>query len=309
MISRRSLVTLPTIAPVISIAEAAAFAPAAATDTWRFGVIADTHIIDPFYKGPEGSPEDTESIFLTSKRLIATRDHLNSLRPALDRVFLVGDYFHNYPSADLDFYFKNKTRIDYAKEITDGFKMPVHVGFGNHDYDVNRMTRENSHELFARKLDVKPYYSVDHKGWKFVHLNNFLGETWRKESAAFEKGKGSFGEEQLNWFEAELQQHKPTFVFVHYPMILNAPTERKDYGLQPIVKKHRDTIQLVVSGHWHRWFEFGRSYGPQHLVISATRYDPNAYLIVEVNAKTESHRLLNLNGVDWNTHFSQPWTA
>ena len=119
---------------------------------------------------------------------------------------------------------------------------------------------------------------------------------------------GSLGEEQLNWFEAELAEHKPTFVFIHYPLYIVAPRERADYGVLPIVKKYRDTIQLVVSGHWHRWFEFGRSYGPQHLVMAATRYDANAYLIVDVDRKAATHRLRNLDLVDWNTHFSKPYS-
>jgi hypothetical protein len=70
------------------------------------------------------------------------------------------------------------------------------------------------------------------------------------------------------------------------------PVERADHGLHPLVKKYRDNIQFIVSGHWHRWFEFGRSFGPQHLVMAATRYDPNAYLIVDVN-----------------THYSKPYTG
>jgi hypothetical protein len=41
--------------------------------------------------------------------------------------------------------------------------------------------------------------------------------------------------------------------------------------------------------------------------MAATRYDPNAYLIVEVDARAGTHRLLNLDLVDWNTHFSQPY--
>ncbi|HWB96502.1 MAG TPA: metallophosphoesterase, partial [Bryobacteraceae bacterium] len=192
----------------------------ASSRSFRFAVIADTHIIDEFYHGPEGSPEDTESILKSSERLRKTREHINALRPAMDRVFLVGDYFHNYPSQDLDFFFEHKTRIDAAKELTDGFAVPVHAGFGNHDYDVPRVTREHSHELFRRKLGLKPYYSLEHKGFKFVHLNNFLGATWQPGHARYDKGKGSLSEEQLNWFEAELEQHKPTFVFIHYPLIL-----------------------------------------------------------------------------------------
>jgi hypothetical protein len=296
----------------LSLAGAAAALPAYAqlpSSGFRFAVIADSHIIDPLYKGPESNEEDTESMFHTSERLSSARNFLNGLNPQPELVFLVGDYFHNYPSPDVDFYFQNRTRLDVAKEITDGFKMPVHVGFGNHDYGVPQVSREMSHELFRRKFNVKPYYSVEHKGWKFVHLNNFLGDTWKPGSAAYKRETGSLGEEQLNWFEADLAEHKPTFVFIHYPLYIVAPREKADYGVHSIVKKHRDTIQLVVSGHWHRWFEFGRSYGPQHLVMAATRYDANAYLIVDVDRKAGTYRLCNLDLVDWNTHFSKPYAG
>src|SRR5262245_41124751 len=76
-----------------------------------FAVIADSHIIDEYYKGPEGNAEDTESIFKTTERLTQARALLNSLQPKLDLTFLVGDYFHNYPSADIDFFFQHKTRV------------------------------------------------------------------------------------------------------------------------------------------------------------------------------------------------------
>ncbi|HBY62410.1 MAG TPA: metallophosphoesterase [Solibacterales bacterium] len=281
--------------------------PAAESGSFRFGVIADTHIIDGFYKGPESNAEDTQSILKSAERLTAARDHLNRLQPALDRVFVVGDYFHDYPSTDVDFYFQNKTRIDHAHEITKGFKMPVHVGFGNHDYFVPKMSREASHELFLRKLGVKPYYSVDHKGVKFVHLNNFLGDTWTVGHAKYERGKGSLGLEQIEWFEAELRQAKPTFVFVHYPLELIVRTERAEIGLHSLLKQHRATVQHVISGHWHRWFEFGRSYGPLHTVIAATRFDQDAYLIVECHPRKAAHKFLNIDRVDWNTHYSEPW--
>src|SRR5262249_31150579 len=153
-------------------------------------VIADTHIIDEFYRGPESNPEDTESILKTTERLRRTREQINSFSPAMDRVFLVGDYFHDYPSADLDFFFQRKTRVDGAKELTDGFMMPVHAGFGNHDYAVPRVSRDASHELFRRKFGLKPYYSLEHKGFKFVHLNNFLGATWDPKHSRYDRSKG-----------------------------------------------------------------------------------------------------------------------
>lgn len=273
-----------------------------------FAIIADTHIIDDFYKGPEGNAEDTESIFLTSERLIGARTLINSLQPAMEKVFLVGDYFHNYPSTEMEFYFENETRVDRAKRITDGFKMPVHAGFGNHDYDVPKVSRDFSHELFRRKFNLKPYYSLDYRGFKFVHLNNFLGETWNPANqSAYKKGVGSLGLEQLEWFEAELEQKKPTFVFIHYPLRIVVGIERADFGVKTLLKKHAATVQRVVSGHWHRWVDFKDEFGPPHLVMAATRYDEDAYLIVEADAQKAEHTLLNINLVDWNTHFSKPY--
>lgn len=278
-------------------------------ETFYVGVIADSHIIDAFYKGPEGSPEDTESIFRTSERLAAARQALNALRPALDLVFLVGDYFHDYPSTDLDFYSKQTTRIDHAKALTDGFRMPVHVGFGNHDYAVPLVSRDASHELFRRKLGLKPYYAVDHRGWKFIHVNNFLGTTWQAGHASYRKQRGSLGEEQLNWLEAQLSERKPTVVFVHFPLSAIEPVEVADLGLHSLLKRHASTVQRVISGHWHRWVDVGREYGPPHLVIAATRYDADAYLIVEIDAKAGIHRPLNLDLVEWKTHFSRAYTT
>jgi hypothetical protein len=118
-----------------------------------FALIADSHIIDDYYKGPESNPEDTESMFKTAERLTAARDFINLLQRNTERVFLIGDYFHNYPSPDIDFY----------------------------------------------------------------------------------------------------------------------------------------------------------SYGPPHLVMAATRYDEDAYLIVNVDTSTGTHELLNIGLVDWNTHYSEPY--
>ncbi len=274
-----------------------------------FAIIADTHIIDSFYKGPEGSPEDTDSIFKTSQRLVAARDFINTLQPAMERVFLVGDYFHNYPSADWDFYFKNKTRVDLAKEITDGFHAPVYPGFGNHDYDVPNVSREFSHRLFKEKYKLEPYYSVEYKGFRFIHLNNFLGETWNPSSKAYDLDTGSLGEQQLNWFEAQLADGKPAFVFIHFPLRIVAPAEIADYGIARILKKNQGTIQRVVSGHWHRWSDFTNTFGPQHLVIAATRYDPNAYMLIEVDRQAGTHRWMNASSVEWHTHYAKPYRA
>jgi hypothetical protein len=282
----------------------------ASPDKFYFALIADTHIIDNFYvKGSENGVEDNESILLTTPRLTSARDLINSLSPAIEQVFLIGDYFHNYPSTDYDFYFKNTTRLDNAKAITDGFHMPVHLGFGNHDYDVHHVPREMSNRLFKAKFNAEPYSVLDYKGWKFVHLNNFLGSTQERGASDFNPGIGSLGEEQLHWFEAQLQQGKPTFVFVHYPLLQIVATEFSDYGLHPLLRKHQDNIQLVVTGHVHKWIDFAHTYGPQHYIMAATRYDPNAYMLMEVDTKRGSWKFMNEDLVHWSTHYSDAYHA
>jgi hypothetical protein len=281
---------------------------AASPDKFYFALVADTHIIDNFYvKGSENGVEDNESILVTTPRLTSARDLINSLDPAIEQVFLIGDYFHNYPSTDYDFYFTNTTRLDNAKTITDGFKMPVHLGFGNHDYDVRHVPSEMSHRLFKAKFNAEPYSVVDYKGYKFIHLNNFLGTTQDRNSADFNPSVGSLGEEQLHWFEAQLQQHKPTFVFIHYPLVQDRPTEFVDYGLHPLLKKYQSNIQLVISGHVHKWIDYGHTFGPQHYTMAATRYDPNAYMLIEVDTRHATSRFMNIDLVQWDTHYSKPW--
>ncbi len=275
-----------------------------------FALVADTHIIDNFYvKGSENGVEDNETILVTTPRLTAARDLINSLNPAIEQVFVVGDYFHNYPSTDYDFYFKNATRLDNAKAITDGFHMPVHIGFGNHDYDVRRVSREMSHRLFKAKFNTEPYSVLDYKGFKFIHLNNFLGSTQDRTAPDFNPSIGSLGEVQLQWFEAQLQQRKPTLVFIHYPLIAVAATEFSDYGLHPLLRKYSSNIQLVVSGHLHKWIDFAHTYGPQHYVMASTRYDPNAYMLMEVDTQQTTCRFINANLVEWSTHYSKPYHA
>ncbi len=281
--------------------------PTPSSRYFHIAVIADTHIIDDLYHGHEDTPEDTESLFHTATRLTAARDLINSLNPPIEQVFHLGDYFHDYPSTDYDFYFSNRTRVDIAKSITDGFHAPMHLLFGNHDYGLPGVSRDFTHRLFAAKYGVKPYSSLDYKGWKFLHLNCFLGETWNLKSPLYDQGTGSLGEEQLQWAEAQLAQGQPAIVFIHYPLWIVAPTEYADFGLHPLLRKYRETIQLVVAGHWHKWIDFAHTFGPQHYVMAATRYDENAYMLLEIDRERSTCRFLNAGLADWSTHYSKPY--
>lgn len=314
MFTRRSFLQQGAAATGSALLSSAPLAQAAETgsETSVFAVVADSHVIDQFYvPGSENGPEDNDSILRANQRLITARNTINSVRlrngQAVEQVFLVGDCFHNYPSADYDFYERNETRIDVCRGILDGFQAPVHLGFGNHDYDVPRVSREMSHRLFAEKLKARPYSSLNWNGLRFLHLNNFLGATWDEHSTQFNKGVGSLGEEQLQWAEAELAARKPTVVFIHYPLWIVNATEIRDFGLHPLLQRHKDTILVVLSGHWHKWVDFAHTYGPQHIVSAATRYDPNAFMLFEADSHAGTVRWLDRNRAEWSTHFATPY--
>ncbi|MDP8222928.1 MAG: metallophosphoesterase [Candidatus Lernaella stagnicola] len=277
---------------------------------WRFAVISDTHIIDEFYTGPEGSPLDTQTVFQSTDRLLAARETVNAIDPVIDRIFVPGDFIHNYPSHEWEFYFQNRTRIDNAKEIIDGFRMPVHVGFGNHDYDIgDGLSREFTHDLFREKIGIEPYYAVDDRGWKFLHINNFLGETMNEQGDGFNKSIGSFGETQLQWLEAQLQQGRPTFIFLHFPPATCQATEVADFGLFPLMRRYRDTIKMVINGHVHIWLQFADLIGPLNYSMGSTRYNKDAYFLVELDNYLQTYRVLNWDQIRWGTYWTDPYAA
>ena len=274
---------------------------------FRFALLADTHIIDEFYEGPEANALDSESIFRAHERFAAARDRINALEVPAEMTFVLGDLIHGYPSTDWDFYFQKTTRIDHARRIIDGFRMPVYPGFGNHDYQVPEISLDFSHALFKEKLGMEPYYSVSHRGWNFIHVNNFLGETWVPGSPRYNLDFGSLGEEQLNWLEAELERREPTFLFLHHSLVLIVPTEIQDYGLHTLLRKYEDTIHMVVSGHTHLWFPLYHFFGPPHMIAASTRYDENSYMIFEVDTREEKFSVLNADRFHWYSPHSTPY--
>ena len=271
---------------------------------FNFAVIADTHIIDTFYTGSEGSDLDSVSIHKSKNRLIEARSVINNPTLAIEQVFIAGDFIHNYPSDQWDFYFENETRIDIAKGLIDGFDMPVHVGLGNHDYDVPDIPLQFTHDLFKQKVGIDPYYAVEHRGWKFVHLSNFLGATMDPTSDDYNTSLGSFGETQLNWLEGQLQESKPTVIFTHFPLPIIKGKEVADYGLYKLLRDHRDTIRMFIAGHLHMWLQFADFFGPLHYCMGSTRYDKNAYFLVRVDTKLDTFSVLNWDNLIWGTYNS-----
>ncbi|MGZ5931944.1 MAG: metallophosphoesterase family protein [Rhizomicrobium sp.] len=310
MFTRRQALFAATLAATgLSAIGAARSRPSGKFAGLRFAVISDTHITDEFYHGDEGpDPFDRESIGRVRERLLAVRETLNGL--SLDLVLVGGDLFHNYPSPDESFYADHRTRLDEAKALFDGFSAPVHVVFGNHDYGVPEISREMSHRLFKAKFGVEPYHAVDVKGVRFLMLNNMLGATWDPANALYNKGLGSFGETQLCWLDEQLSSASVAFIVLHFPMPLVLDGEEAPgLGFYGLLRRHQAKIARVFGGHWHRWVDFGNTFGPPHTLVAATRYSANNYLIVDANPGTGAHRFANADYIDWGTRFARPFNS
>jgi hypothetical protein len=277
-----------------------------------FAVISDTHIIDDFYVGPEGNELDTESIFYANERLEAALIQVNNLTdPAVELVLIPGDFVHNYPSDEWDFFFENETRFDIAKSIISASAAPVHVGLDNHDYDIPGIPRDFTERLVKEKWGIDPYYTVEHKGVKFIHINNFLGATMDFESDDYASAIGSFGKEQLDWLDGELSDGKPSFVFFHFPLLLEKSDEEPGLDVKTVLIKHLDNVLCVFAGHHHRWQDWdingSHIYTVPHIVVGSTRYDEDNILYIEVDPQLMEWRMINYDCIGWGGMYANPY--
>ena len=275
--------------------------------------LSDPHVIDEWYEGPENGELDTTSILMANERLVRARDRIHSLGIPLDHAFVLGDVIHEYNSLDPMFYTdpSNLTAHDIVAEILSTFEMPVHLALGNHDYFVPEMPREFVHELFREKLGMEsPYYSVDHRGFRFIVMDSQLGDTWDAASPRFDTGVGSFGEAQLRWLDAQLAEGLPSFVMFHHHPIVLATDELDDpdfADIHAVLARHEENVLVALSGHLHRWWNHQRSYGTWHLTLGSTRYDEDSFWIVRCDTETGEFDVLNQDTPVWSTVDSLPY--
>jgi len=278
-------------------------------EKFRVAFLADTHIIDEFYEGPESNELDTQTMFETYDNLIAVRDYINALEPAIDSVYIAGDIVHNYPSTDWDFYFENTTRFDIAAEILNGFEMPVYFVLGNHDYDIGSIPVEFTHDLFREKFGLEDtYYEVERYGFKFIMLDNYLGATCDPESPDYSGELGSLGEEQFNWLKERLAEGKPSFLMTHHQLLVMTNDDVNGEGLKSLVEENTDVVKLLLAGHTHMWMDWTEIYNIPHIVLGSTRYDRDNYMIVEIDTASQSFTILNKDVLGWGTQNAEAWT-
>lgn len=269
--------------------------------TFRVALLADPHVIASDYVCCENGDLDTESIYLTSQRLIAAQDKLAAIDPRPELALIAGDVFHqNYKHPAVADYLDRETAAGNAADLLDRFVMPAYPAWGNHDYEVPAFSREFSHELFRELFGRAPYEAVVHRGWKFILANSQLGPTWDTESPDYDTSMGSLGADQLAWIDAELEEGLPTFILLHHALFLVKDGEVEAApDLAALIDKHHDVVQAVFVGHTHRWIDLSDGLGLPHLILGATRYDEDNFLVAELTADSPDWRLLDLDKAVW----------
>jgi 3',5'-cyclic AMP phosphodiesterase CpdA len=253
----------------------------------RVVVMSDTHVIGPQYTEPvENSPADNESILQTPARLRAMRDQINALDPAPEAVFITGDVVHAaHHSMDLAWYDDNENAHSVAREIFDGFDMPVHVLMGNHDYETGcggeTYPKQLSEDLFRHFFGAEPYYAVEVAGVKFLLLNGQLGPSWDPTNPDCDDDKGSFGAEQLAWLSDQLDDGKPAVVMSHYMGLLWDTTESP--RIEEVLDAHPNVV-MYLGGHTHRWVDLSEFFMAEQYVLGPARYDTDNFWLLELDA-------------------------
>lgn len=277
---------------------------------FRVAVLADTHIIDDYYTGPESSPLDTESIFRSAERLEHARDAIARTNPRPVLGFVCGDIFHNYASDDADFLRGNETRIDRAKALFDSFPFPVWPAWGNHDYDPPEIPVALSHALFEEKFGVAPYYVVEHEGWDFILLSSELGPSWDPASARFDSELGSFGQTRLQWLDARLAAGRPTVIMWHHPLFAVMRDELPGAELPDlftVLERHKTTVKLTLAGHMHVWLDMTGEYPVPHYGVASTRYNGDNYWILEIDPQAGTVAILDFERAAWFSYDPNPF--
>lgn len=278
-----------------------------APQKFRIVILADSHVIGPQYECcSESDGVDNDSIVKTEQRLGEVRDKINALDPPPKMGFLLGDVVHDaYHSEDKAWYRTTKNAFSIAADILRGFDMPVHLVWGNHDYEVDcdgsGYPRELGHELFMDFFEQPKYQAIDYGGFKFLLTNGQLGPTWTPGDPMCDTGLASYGDEQLDWIAEQLEQKKPTFVLSHYMRLVTREKESESAAIPDLgyAIDNYENVEAFFVGHTHRWLDmslFNASDAP-HWVVAATRYDNDNFWVIELDGNTGEWTILDMDKV------------
>lgn len=272
--------------------------------TFRIALLADPHVIGDGYTCCESPGLDTESIYKSRRRFETTRGLVNDLDPAPAAALLAGDLMHdNYRFDAIEDYTDPDlgSSAFHARRILDGFTVPVHVAWGNHDYGDDRSF---SHRLFREVFDTEPYYAVEIGGWKFVMLDTQFGTATDPMDGFVRRVDGTLGAEQLAWLADELAEGMPTILVGHHHPLAGTLQADEDPGgpwpdVYTVVETYADVVRGVFFGHLHRWVDVGDFMGVPAWVIGGIRYDADNFWVAELEQGGEDWSIVDYDKAVW----------
>lgn len=281
----------------------------------RVVLLSDTHLAGPQYKlGGESNELDNLSVTKTQQRLWDAVQQIHAISPQPDLGLFLGDVVHN----GLDYSTDLTTLVwgpvngyHIASSLLSQLQLPTLFGWGNHDYKVTcgdpsrSASRQLSHRLFAHFFaGAQPYGAVDVGGWRVVMLNSLLGHTWDPSHPECNTRLSSYGPRQLQWLRRQLQGGRPTVVALHHPL----PTSVQEGGssLVGVLSSHAN-VKLVLSGHFHKGFDWQDLYPFPHLTLPAIRYDPANFFLLELHPDG-SFRMVDREKNRGGARCSDAWT-
>ena len=219
------------------------------SNIFKFLVISDVHI----------SNDTVKDVKL--KRFVSEINNIEFGK--VDFLILTGDNVSSYFSDrkkpnDI----KNNRSLKLVS-ILKNLKIPYYLCLGNHDYKIDRDKDSDApfskaeidtmEILWNKSTGIEPFYSFEHKGWKFIFLNSMRGRYLNR----------AFDDNQMKMLADQLSDGKASFLFFHYPVqtdhfrIWAKPIDLITQDNEPeffsILQKHKNTVKAIFVGHGHMW--------------------------------------------------------
>jgi 3',5'-cyclic AMP phosphodiesterase CpdA len=241
-------------------------------------VISDTHISNDARK---------------QERLLTLIGWINTGQlPGVELMVVTGDVVSSvYGSYYPDNPDTSDNRLSRAVDTFRKLHMPFLLAMGNHDYKIGRDRDSDApfsqeeifhmEKIWEKFTSQPPYYSTNHRGWKFIVLNSMRGRYLQRH----------FDDQQLQWLNVQLSEGKPSLLFFHHPLQTDhfriwakkkdVITEDNEPRFYQLLEKYRKVVKGIFVGHGHRWvndllkqtipvFEtesFGDASSPEYYVI------------------------------------------
>lgn len=217
--------------------------------------------------------------------------------PGVELIINLGDVVSSvYDKYDKENPSKNVHRLAKVDSLFKELEVPYYFVMGNHDYKIEQKRDSDTYfpedeilQMEAHWKDVTgfdPYYSVVHKGWKFIFLNSMRGRYLNRH----------FDPVQIAWFQEELEEGYPSILCFHHPLLtdnIRIPTEPHDQftpdsepEFYSILEKHQNDVKGIFVGHGHQWLQ-DRLFGtiPAYMAASFGDSEDFEYYLVGFSGK------------------------